>query len=124
MAKKRRKKAAGCFPQCHYQYSREYVDFDYVDKLSDEEAEWLANFADNYYSGRFRKDVEKNPIKEKKEGYKRAYDQRYDIMSGRSRSRVLLDKDEAKFIEVLDVDVFKRYLEDGKEDPDGDGNES
>jgi len=121
VAKKRRKKAAGCFPQCHYQYSREYVDFDYVDKLSDEEAEWLANFADNYYSGRFRKEDDKNPLKEKKEGYKRAYDQRYDVMSGRARSRVMLNKDEAKYIEVLDVDVFRRYIEKSRsEEGEGD----
>jgi hypothetical protein len=114
VAKKRRKKAAGCYPQCHYQYSREYVDFDYVDQLNDDEAEWLANFADNYYSGRFKKDDDKNPIKEKREGYNRASHQRFDVMSGRSRSRVLLDKDGAKFIEVLDVGAFKRYIEDNK----------
>lgn len=115
MAKKRRKKAAGCYPQCHYQYSREFVDFDYVDDLTDEEAEWLANFADNYYSGRFKKDDEKNPIKNKKEGYNRASKQRFDIMSGRSRSRILLSKEEHQFLETTDLDEFKKFLEKEKD---------
>lgn len=113
MTKKRRKKAAGCFPQCHYQYSREFVDYDYVDKLSDEEAEFLANFSDNYYSGRFRKDDDVNPIKNRKEGYNRARKQRFDIMSGRSKSRIVLNEDGSKYINSVDLDIFKKYVEDG-----------
>lgn len=110
MVKKRRKKAAGCFPQCHYQHAREYVDFDYVEKLSDADAEWLANFADNYYSGRFKKDENKNPMKDRKDGYNRGRRQRDDLMSGRSRSRVLLDEEGAKQISEVDLGEFKKYI--------------
>jgi hypothetical protein len=109
--KKKRKGAAGCYPECHYQYSREYVDFDYMDKLSDKDVEWLANFADNYYSGRFKKQNKKNPIKDRKEGYNRASKQRFDVMSGRFKSRVLLDKSLASMISEVDVETFKKFLE-------------
>lgn len=116
MSKKRRKKAAGCFPQCHYQHAREYVDFDYIDKLSDGEAAWLAAFADNYYSGRFRKDDDENPLKDRKDGYNRGRRQRDDLMSGRSRSRVMLNEEGARQISEVDLGEFKKYLEKAQTD--------
>jgi hypothetical protein len=111
MTKKRRKKAAGCYPQCHYAYSKEFVDYDYVDALSDEEAEWLATFSDNYYSGRFRKDKSKDILQERKEGYNRARRQRYDLMSGRSKSRLQLSKKQVMYLEEVDYEEFKKYIE-------------
>jgi len=110
MSKKKRKDY-GCHPQCHYSSSREFVDYDYVSKLSDEDAEWLGNFSDNYYSGRFKHDDGNNPEKDRKSCYKRAHAQRRDFLSGRPRSRVLLTAEQAEFIEVVDHSVAKRYLE-------------
>ena len=111
MRKKNKRKDHGCHPQCHYMSSREHVDYDYVDKLTDEEAEWLGNFSDNYYSGRFKSDDSKNPIKDRKECYRRAHAQRRDFISGRTKSRLDLSADQAVFIEVVDVEVAKAYLE-------------
>lgn len=39
---------------------RQYVDWDYLKLLSDEERAWLADFGDYYYGGDFRSDTEQS----------------------------------------------------------------
>lgn len=101
------KKTRGLYRQNHYKYNSEYVDFDYIKDLTDEEAEWLSNFADNYYSGRFKKDDSKNPIprKERKRAYKEAGARRRDTMSARYLSRVTLSDEEREGMEVTDLGI-------------------
>lgn len=35
---------------------REYIDFDYVDQLSEDEKKWLHKFVEEYYCGKVKKD--------------------------------------------------------------------
>ncbi len=57
LARKKRNDA-GALP-CNYARSvREYVDWDYANKLSKEDREWLAWFGDCYYGADFRTDTE------------------------------------------------------------------
>jgi hypothetical protein len=103
--KKDIKKVRGMYRQFHYSYNREYVDYDYINDLTDEEAEWLANFSDNYYSGRFKKDDDKNPIKDRTRCYAEAGQRRRDIMAARSKSRVNIDGVDRDNMEVTDIGI-------------------
>lgn len=58
MSKKPKKSRKGYLPSNHTKERREYIDFDYINKLSDEEKEWLSRFADEEYSASF----ELNPV--------------------------------------------------------------
>lgn len=106
MTKKRFK---GLSPNAHYRHARDFVDIDYDDQLSDEDAEWMANFLDSYYCGRFKVDDDKNPVKDRKDCYRRAHRQRRDFMSGRSASRVVLDGEGLSRLDTLDVAAFKDW---------------
>jgi hypothetical protein len=81
-------KKRGLYANSHYKYNQEYVDYDYVKKLSDDEAEWLSNFSDNYYGARFKSDDDLNPIKNRTLSYAQSRHRRRDIMSIRYLSRV------------------------------------
>ncbi len=50
----RRKRPYGLAPRSFSPTVRDQVDQDYVDKLSDEEREWLAKFNQAFYDGSFR----------------------------------------------------------------------
>jgi hypothetical protein len=124
MAKKSDKNK-GMHPQYHYGYNREFVDYDYIEKLSEEEAEWLANFSDNYYGGRFKSDDSKNPIKtveERRKQYNAASRRRFDFTSGRPKSRVMLRNADIEGMEITDLGVAietrtgKRVGDDGSSD--------
>lgn len=52
-------------------YSRPYVDYDYVDSLSDKDKEWLNEFTEEYYGNTFRKDKKKKLKSGKKKKLKR-----------------------------------------------------
>lgn len=56
----------GIDKKCHYKYNQPLIDYDYLDKLSEEEKTWLATFSDNYYGGRSPKNA-KNVITDKEE---------------------------------------------------------
>ena len=111
MKKKAKRKDYGCYPQCHYATSREFVDYDYVKELSDKDAEWLGNFSDNYYSGRFKKDDDANPIKDRRDCYRRAHKQRRDFMSAKTKQRVNLTAEQAEYIEAVDATALAQFLE-------------
>lgn len=115
MAKKSSKNR-GLYKQNHYKYNQEYVDYDYIDKLTDEEAEWLANFSDNYYSGRFKKDDALNPIKDRTQAYAEARHRRRDIMSARYKSRINITDEKREFMEATDIGVLVESRSGGKKD--------
>lgn len=88
-------KFKGLYRRFHYLYNQEFIDQDYHKKLSDEDAEWLANFNDNYYGGRFRTDESKNPIKdpeERRQIWKDARARRRDQFANRRYSQVDFEK--------------------------------
>ena len=57
--KKKKKKLWGLEVNTFPRYSKGYMDYDYVEQLSDEEKEWLATFNDEYYGNTFRKSGKK-----------------------------------------------------------------
>jgi hypothetical protein len=85
------KKIKGCFKKYHYCHAKEYVDYDYIEKLTDEEAEWLAKFSDNYYGARFKADESQNIDKNRSDAYRRSKERRRDFCSGQYKSRTELD---------------------------------
>lgn len=109
---KKNNKTRGLNKQCHYSYNYDYVDYDYAAKLTPEEAEWLANFSDNYYSGRFKVDDEKNPIKDRTNAYKGARERRRDIMNAKRLSRSY------GFGDFPSLEQFLEYLDTGKDNDD------
>lgn len=63
---------AGANPRAHPKYRRWAVDFDYTQKLSREELEWLSKFSDSYYGGDFSDDEDGEwDLKSRREAYKR-----------------------------------------------------
>lgn len=49
----------------------DFVDYDYLDKLSDEELAWLVEFTDGHYKGDFTREKHlKVPDKKKREAYR------------------------------------------------------
>jgi hypothetical protein len=116
MAKK--KSVRGLNPNCHYSYNKEFVDIDYADKLSGAEAEWLGNFMDNYYGARFKKDPEKNPIKDRNECERQAHARRRDYMSARFKSRTVYSVFMQENLEATDIGVYKSRNSTERDDSD------
>jgi hypothetical protein len=54
-SKRRGDKYPGLNPEMHPKNRAEYIDFEYVKKLSDEEKAWLSKFSDEYYGATFAK---------------------------------------------------------------------
>lgn len=52
---KRRDKHLSLNPACIKYAARDFVDFDYIAKLSPEEKDWLNKFSDEYYQASFKK---------------------------------------------------------------------
>lgn len=79
MAGKRKKKTKRSKEKYPYLEKRlnsrvrqEYLDFDYINQLSDEEKEFLNKFAGEYYGGSFKKDGTDITATDK-EGYRESY---------------------------------------------------
>lgn len=53
-------KNPGIKPQYQSRLNREYVDYDYLDKLTEEEKTYLSKFSQEYYSGTHEKDENGN----------------------------------------------------------------
>lgn len=51
---RKRAKYPGLDKRVNARTRHEYIDFDYVDKLSDKEKEWLSNFNEEFMSGNFQ----------------------------------------------------------------------
>ena len=72
-------------PKYHPRTRTSYLDYDYIDKLSPKEREFLARFTDEYYGGAFEKTESGNystknlhkTQKLRRECYKRNRDQNY-----------------------------------------------
>lgn len=110
------KKFKGLSPNCHYSHAKEYVDIDYADKLSDEDAEWFSNFLDNYYKGRYKVDDKKNPIKDRRETWNRGYSRKVDFMSGRFKSRLDFGDVEGEGNPELDAASLELWEEKERKD--------
>lgn len=107
----KKKAVRGLNANCHYSYNKEFVDIDYADKLTIEEAEWLGNFMDNYYGARFKKDDTKNPIKDRNERERQSHARRRDFMSARHKSRVVISQEVHESLEATDIGVYKGWKE-------------
>lgn len=44
-------------PRLNSKTKQSYIDYDYVDKLSEKDKDWLNRFSGEYYSGNFKKEV-------------------------------------------------------------------
>lgn len=53
-------KNPGLKPQYQSRLNREYVDYDYIDKLTEEEKSFMSKFTQEYYSGTHEKDIDGN----------------------------------------------------------------
>lgn len=69
---------------------REYIDYDYLDKLSPEEKDWLNQFTKEYHIASFNKDESKRLIKDTREIY-RNNNSRNKCMLSMAKSTGLLD---------------------------------
>jgi hypothetical protein len=87
MSEEKKKNRRGPFPGIdvskHPRTRREYIDFDYADKLSPEEKKFLSNFSEEYYGGGFAHDGIKHhkTKKSKRECYTRNNRQNRDVTS-------------------------------------------
>lgn len=73
---------------------QEYIDYDYVDNLSEEEKEFLNKFTGEYYGGSFNKDGT-DLTADNTEGYRESYNRnnaRNRCLYGRIRNRVGVTK--------------------------------
>ncbi len=56
MKKKKPKPRYGLIPAANHKKVRDFIDFDYISKLSPEEADWLNKFSTEFYSANFNND--------------------------------------------------------------------
>jgi hypothetical protein len=81
---------------------RDYVDFDYLDKLSEAEKRWLHQFVEEYYCGKVKKNNKKtihNTDKMRKECYNRNNAINRDLYSICSQSKHFLG--DAKYVRIV-----------------------
>jgi hypothetical protein len=90
MSKKNKRKRNPLNKSHTNKYRARYMDYDYTNKLSDEELEWLSKFTEEYYNDSFRRDG--TDIHENiKEEYTRNYEK---------TSKSKIDEDIDTFTEV------------------------
>lgn len=90
MKRRKKDKLAGLKPGSHRRGSRDFVDFDYVEELTDDEKVWLEKFAQEYYRAYFENDggdlhPEKSP--ERKICYDANNARNRDLWNQRNRNR-------------------------------------
>lgn len=99
---------------------QEYLDMDYIDKLSPDEKAFLDKFAGEYYGGSFNKDGTDLTANDN-EGYREAYDRnnaRNRCLYGQVRNKVgatkLLNYDDVKNVveEHMAKDINPNNIED------------
>lgn len=79
---------------------KEYIDFDYIDKLSPEEKDWLNQFTKEHHIASFKKEEDKRLIKDTRAVYG----------ENNARNRCMLSH--AKSKGLLDNAPTKQYLDD------------
>lgn len=110
MAKTKRKLLDNLNPKKNLKIRQDLIDYDYVNKLSPEEKEWLAKFTSEYVSGNFKKTKSKKSYSSKnlhktstarKECYKRNNDRNNDVYSVSKTNNML--KDQEKLVNHLEA---------------------
>lgn len=79
------------------------IDYDYLDKLSDAEKEWLNKFTEEYTNASFKKDKDERIQKKKKyelDAYKRNNDRNSDILTKAKAAGKIHDIEHVKFNDV------------------------
>jgi len=69
VTKKKRKPRYGLIPAANHKKVRDFIDFDYLDKLSPEEADWLNKFSLEMYGATFNNnetDIHQTVVKRRK----------------------------------------------------------
>jgi hypothetical protein len=69
LKKKKPKPRYGLIPAANHKKVRDFIDFDYVSKLSSEEADWLNKFSTEFYGATFNNnetDLHQTVIKRRK----------------------------------------------------------
>lgn len=94
---------------------REYMDQDYIDKLSPEEKQWLSNFNDEWLTGNFNHEgkVLHKSAKKRKEIYNRNNARNRDTVSIlKQRGHVNNTPNLAKTVEGTQEKLEKNHVED------------
>lgn len=79
-------KRYGLSPKHAGKKAREFVDYDYLDKLSPEEREWLDRFSREYYHNNFAAEPNAHPPTDKLKLYAADHARRRDIWNNLSRA--------------------------------------
>lgn len=103
-------------PEYNLKTRRDLIDYDYLDKLSPKEKEWLAKFTEEYTNASFKKG--KKHLHKNKDGKKDCYDR------NNARNRDIYTREKAQgsleyfpdLPEISEENVYKDVEKDEKED--------
>lgn len=85
MPKKRKPRLYALTPTTVRSHAKEFVDYDYVDKLSDDERAWLSQFSREYYQSVFPQEGAMHDKDERKKVYARDNAARRDMWNNNWR---------------------------------------
>jgi beta-glucosidase/6-phospho-beta-glucosidase/beta-galactosidase len=103
-------KYPGLMKQYTSKIRREYLDQDYIDKLSDEEKKWLSNFNEEWLGANFNHDgkVLHRTKEEKREIYNRNNARNRDLISQMNAQNKLVATDKVK--EMLEKEELHQHV--------------
>lgn len=104
----------GAYGRNHPASVRWMVDFDYLDKLTDEERAWLAEFSDCHYGADFRHDPDKEwSTEERRATYIRKNAANADLYTAVAARSLVEPLEERPDLEAREMDVspLPRYLD-------------
>ena len=122
VSKRRKSKYPALEPRLNSRVRQEYIDYDYVDKLSDEEKKWLNDFTEEYTNGGVGKqsESEKNRFHKTPELVKECTDRnnaQNRCLYGQVRNKVgvtkLLNYDDIK--NIVEEELVKEISSDNLE---------
>lgn len=94
-------------PNLNLKTRQDLIDYDYVDKLSDKDKEWLNKFTEEYTNASFKKEIPKKKGKRRKAAnlhkskeHKKSV---YDANNARNRDILTRAKAQGAFISIEDV---------------------
>ena len=76
----------GAYAKYHKETAKHYVDYDYLNDLSESELEFLAQFSDEYYGARFARETSLHSKEQRRELYSANNHRNRDVMSKRKLS--------------------------------------